>query len=66
MSLIANLKVGTKLMTLVVALLLCSVVVAGIGIVEMRKIDAQADMMYEYDLLALRAAKEANIQLNAN
>ena len=63
MSLIANLKVGTKLMTLVVALLLCSVVVAGIGIVEMRKIDAQADMMYEYDLLALRAAKEANIQL---
>ena len=63
MSLINNLKVGTKLMILVISLLLCSIVVGGIGIIEMRKIDAEADMMYEYDLLALRAAKEANIQL---
>ena len=63
MRLLNNMKVGSKLVLLVVVLLGCMLMVAMVGILELRQLDKQSNIMYENNMVALLAAKEADIQL---
>ncbi|MDL2210666.1 methyl-accepting chemotaxis protein [Desulfovibrio sp. OttesenSCG-928-O18] len=63
MKILNNMKVGSKIILLVATLLLCLAVVAGVGILGLKQLDHESNAMYSVDMLALRAAKEANIQL---
>ena len=63
MKILNNMKVGSKIVLLVAALLLCLAVVSGVGMFGLKRLDDESNMMYEIDLIALQAAKEANIQL---
>ena len=63
MQLLNNMNVGKKIVLLVFLLLLCIAAVAGVGIFELRKLDSESNILYEQNMLALSAAKEANIQL---
>ena len=65
MKLLNNMKVGTKITLLVAALLLCIATAAGVGIYQLRQLDAQSDILYDNDMLALGAVKEATIQIGA-
>lgn len=58
-----NLKVGTKIILLVLVMLFCLAGVAVVGMIGLSSVDEQTDKMYEIDLKALSAAKEANIAL---
>ncbi len=63
MKLLNNMNVGSKIVLLAGILLLCVMAVSAIGIMELRELDRQSNIMYEQNLLALSASKEANIQL---
>ncbi|RXZ32362.1 methyl-accepting chemotaxis protein [Oxalobacteraceae bacterium CAVE-383] len=58
-----KMKVGTKLIIGFLLIAIVGAIVAGIGIVNMRKMNAMADRMYNKDLLGLSYVKEANISL---
>lgn len=63
MKILNNMKVGAKIVLLVAALLLCLGVVSGVGMFGLKQLDDESNLMYNVDLIALRSAKEANIQL---
>jgi len=63
MKFLNNMKVGSKVILLVAVLLLFLAAVSGVGIVQLRAMDTESNIMYENNLLGLSAAKEANIQL---
>jgi methyl-accepting chemotaxis protein len=56
-------KVGTKLMAGFVVVALLGALVAGIGVINMHRINEMADSMYREDLMGLSYIKEANINL---
>jgi methyl-accepting chemotaxis protein len=58
-----NMKVGTKLVAGFVLVSLLGAAVASIGIVNMSKINEEADEIYRQDLMGLSYVKEANINL---
>ena len=58
-----NMKVGTRLLAAFLLVVSLGAIVAGIGIVNMSKMNAQAELAYSNDLLGLSALKEANINL---
>jgi len=63
MKAINNMRVGTKIVLLIIILLLCLTIVAGVGTLGLKQLDQEADQMYSVDLIALKSAQEANIQL---
>ena len=58
-----RMKVGTRLIAGFLALTLLGAVVAAIGIVNMSRINAANDILYERELLGISHVKEANINL---
>ena len=58
-----NWKVGTRLLGGFIAVALVGAIVAGIGIVNMSKINDMGDRIYERELRGLSYVKEANIDL---
>ncbi|CDG83557.1 methyl-accepting chemotaxis protein [Janthinobacterium agaricidamnosum] len=58
-----RMKVGTRLIAAFSCVALLGAIVAGIGIVNMAKIDTMAARMYNNELLGLSHIKEANISL---
>ena len=58
-----QMKVGTRLLLSFIAIALSGAIVAGIGIVNMGRINDMGDRMYEQELLGLSYVKEANISL---
>ncbi len=58
-----NMKVGVKLITAFICVTVLGASVAGIGILDMGKIDDMADDMYNRELVGLSHIKEANINL---
>jgi methyl-accepting chemotaxis protein len=58
-----TMKVGTKLITGFLLIAIVGAIVAAIGIVDMQKLNAMTDRMYNRDLLGLAYVKEANINL---
>lgn len=60
---LAQMKVGTKLIVGFLVLVIIGAVVAVIGIVNMGKINDMAEAMYERELIGLSHIKEANINL---
>ncbi|HEY4319165.1 MAG TPA: methyl-accepting chemotaxis protein [Herbaspirillum sp.] len=58
-----NMKVGTKLIAGFLLIAVVGAIVAVIGIVDMQKMNAMTDRMYNRDLLGLAYVKEANINL---
>ena len=58
-----KMKVGTKLTAGFLLIAVVGAIVAGIGIVDMRKMNAMTDRMYNRDLIGLSYVKEANIAL---
>src|SRR5450830_1292364 len=58
-----RMKVGTRLIAAFFGVALLGVIVAGIGIFNMGKIDTMAGDMYHHELLGLSYIKEANIAL---
>ncbi|NEX59960.1 methyl-accepting chemotaxis protein [Noviherbaspirillum galbum] len=58
-----QLKVSTKLFTGFLSLSIMGAVVAGIGIINMSRINDMNDRLYEQELLGLSYIKEANINL---
>jgi len=63
MTWLANLKVGTRLISAFIFLAAISGLVGGIGIVNMSKINDAADQLYANELLGVSHVKEANIDL---
>ena len=61
MRLLHNLKVGSKIVLLIGLFLFCMGLIAGVGIFELQKADKQSNLIYNNNMLALSAAKEANI-----
>jgi len=59
----SSMKVGTKLIAGFVIVSILGAIVACIGIINMGRINAQADSMYMEDLMGLSYIKEANINL---
>lgn len=58
-----NMKIGTMLLTGFLVISLIGSIVAGIGIVNMSKINDKADDLYFKELMGLSYIKEANINL---
>ena len=58
-----NLTVRTRLLAGFLAVALIGAVVAAIGIFNMAKMNAQAEMAYQHDLQGISHVKEANIRL---
>ncbi|WP_342116724.1 methyl-accepting chemotaxis protein [Pseudoduganella sp. OTU4001] len=58
-----NMKVGTRLLGGFAAIALVGAIVAGIGIVNMSKMNDMGERVYERELLGLSYIKEANINL---
>ncbi len=58
-----NMKVGSKIVLLVLVLLAFVVSMAGLGLYSLSQTNNQLKAMYNTELQGLRAAKEANIQL---
>ena len=58
-----NLTVKSRLLAGFLIVALIGAIVAGIGIYNMAKMDAQAERAYTNDLLGLSHSKEANINL---
>lgn len=63
MQFLNNMKVGQKIILLVSMLLVLLALVAGVAIIRMEEISEETSAMYNNNVLALTAAKEANIQL---
>lgn len=58
-----NIKVGVRLVGAFVIVAAISAVIGAIGIRGMHAIDAEAEKLYERELLGLSYVKEANINL---
>ena len=63
MQFFTNMKVGSKILLLVVILLLCIATAAGLGIRGLGELNTVSNRMYEVDVQALSASKEANLYL---
>ena len=63
MQFLNNMKVGQKIILLVSMLLVLLALIAGVAIIQMEEISGETSAMYNNNVLALTAAKEANIQL---
>ena len=58
-----HMKVGTRLIAGFLALTLLGTIVAGIGILNMSRINDSSDKLYQKELLGISYVKEANIDL---
>ena len=58
-----DIKVGSKLVLLVFLFFVCMGIVAGVGILSLRSVSEETNILYHNNMLALSSAKEANVQL---
>ena len=60
---LANLRIGPRLICAFIVLVVISAIVGAVGLFGASRIDAEANAMYERELLGLSYIKEANINL---
>jgi len=58
-----DIKVGSKLVLLVFLFFVCMGIVAGVGILSLRSVSEETNILYHNNMLALSSAKEANVHL---